>query len=117
MKGTQSSAARQVDESGLLKMMLIQIADHVCHSFVIVHADILPPKRLRAHPLLAAFVHYLHEARPAYFLLSKILEVLRAVTAVSKIVTIFHDELTALLGGDAAQFNFGKTRTHLVCGT
>src|SRR4029078_12331137 len=35
-------------------------------------------------------------------------EVLRSITPGQQIVKIFHDELTALLGGDAAPLNLGK---------
>ena len=41
MKGTEPGPARQLGEIGLLSMMSIQIKDHVCHSFVIIHGRII----------------------------------------------------------------------------
>ena len=43
-------------------------------------------------------------------------EVLKSVTPGQQIVKIFQDELTALLGGDAAPINFGKPTRILVVG-
>src|ERR1700716_1724064 len=43
-------------------------------------------------------------------------EVLRSVTPGQQIVKIFHDELTALLGGDAAPLNLGKPGRILIVG-
>src|SRR5437899_10441947 len=40
--------------------------------------------------------------------------VLRSITPGQQIVKIFHDELTALLGGDAAPLNLGKDRKSVV---
>lgn len=54
MKGTEPGAVRQLGEIGLLSMMSIQISDHGCHTFVIVHGKSLASERRHAHPLLAA---------------------------------------------------------------
>ena len=43
-------------------------------------------------------------------------EVLKSVTPGQQIVKIFHDELTALLGGDNAPLNFGKPTRILIVG-
>jgi len=43
-------------------------------------------------------------------------EVLRSVTPGQQIVKIFHDELTALLGGDNVPLNFGKPTRILIVG-
>src|SRR5439155_8753389 len=43
-------------------------------------------------------------------------EVLRSVTPGQQIVKIFHDELTALLGGDAAPLNLEKPERILMVG-
>src|SRR5207247_2298575 len=43
-------------------------------------------------------------------------EVLRSITPGQQIVKIFHDELTALLGGDAAPLNLGKPARILMVG-
>ncbi len=43
-------------------------------------------------------------------------EVLRSITPGQQIVKIFHDELTALLGGDNAPLNFGKPTRILIGG-
>ena len=37
MKGAEPSAAGQIVERGLLEMTSIQVTDHVCNSFVVVH--------------------------------------------------------------------------------
>src|SRR5580765_4860125 len=42
--------------------------------------------------------------------------VLRSITPGQQIVKIFHDELTALLGGDAAPLNLGKPARILMVG-
>src|ERR1700730_4399271 len=54
MKRAQPGAAGQLGEVGLICMMSIQIADHVCYSFVIVHGRILPRVDSMSHPVLAA---------------------------------------------------------------
>jgi hypothetical protein len=54
VKRAEPGAARQLGEVGLLGVMSIQIADHVCHSFVIVHGHILPRVDSMSHPVLAA---------------------------------------------------------------
>src|SRR5207237_5300663 len=43
-------------------------------------------------------------------------EVLRSITPGQQIVKIFHDELTALLGGDAAPLNLQKPARILIVG-
>src|SRR6201990_1478070 len=43
-------------------------------------------------------------------------EVLRSITPGQQIVKIFHDELTSLLGGDAAPLNLGEPHRILVVG-
>src|SRR5215475_13086711 len=43
-------------------------------------------------------------------------EVLRSVTPGQQVVKIFHDELTALLGGDAAPLNLAKPARILIVG-
>src|ERR1700737_3757884 len=53
-KRAEPGAARQLGEVGLLGVMSIQIADHVCYSFVIVHGRILPRVDSMSHPVLAA---------------------------------------------------------------
>ena len=58
MKRTQTSSGRELVEIRLLSMMSIQEPDHVCDSFVIIHAVSLSSPRLRAHPLLAAIYKY-----------------------------------------------------------
>ena len=41
--------------------------------------------------------------------------VLRSITPGQQIVKIFHDELTALLGGDAAPLNLGEAASNFDC--
>ena len=56
VKRTQPGRGRELVEIGLLDMMSIQEADHVCDSFVIIHTVSLSSLRLHAHPLLAAIL-------------------------------------------------------------
>ena len=56
-------AARQLGEIGLLSMMSIQIADHGCHTFVVVHDGILTSRASRAHPVLAAILARVDDLR------------------------------------------------------
>jgi len=56
MKRTQPGRGRELVEIGLVDMMSIQKADHVCDSFIIIHTVSLSSLRLHAHPLLAAIL-------------------------------------------------------------
>src|SRR6266404_2142837 len=63
MKRTQSGSGGELVEIRLVGVMSIQKPDHVCDSFVIVHAVSLSWAEIRDHPLLATI--FKSFARPA----------------------------------------------------